>query len=61
MLSTVHSQLTAADAEEAQHGPSHERIDAEEAVFEVPGLEEEAVLADEALREDRALNNPRPQ
>jgi ACDE family multidrug resistance protein len=37
------------------------RIDAAEAVFEVPGLEEEAVIADEALREDRALNNPRPQ
>jgi ACDE family multidrug resistance protein len=61
VLSTVHSQLTAADAEEAQSGPSHERIDAEGAVFEVPGLEEEAVIADEALREDRALGNSRPQ
>ena len=59
VLSTVHSQLTAADAEETQPGPSHERIDAETAVFEVPGLEEEAILADEALREDRALDGPR--
>ena len=61
MLSTVHRALTAADAEEAQPGPSSERTDAEQAVFEVPGLEEEAVIADEALREDRALNHPRPQ
>jgi hypothetical protein len=61
VLSTVHAQLTAADAEEAQPGPSHERIDAEDAVFEVPGLEEEAILAEEALHEDRALNNPRSQ
>jgi hypothetical protein len=42
-------------------GPSHERADAEDAVFEVPGLDEESVFADEALREDRALNNPRPR
>jgi ACDE family multidrug resistance protein len=47
--------------DEAQPGPSHERLDAEEAVFEVPGLEEESVIADEALRDDRALNNPRQQ
>jgi predicted MFS family arabinose efflux permease len=61
VLSTVHSTLTAADAEEAQPGSSHERIDAEEAVFEVPGSPAEAVIAGEALREDRALNNPRPE
>ena len=61
VLSTVHGALAAADAEEAQSGPSHERIDAEEAVFEVPGLEEEAVIAEEALREDRALGSTRPQ
>lgn len=30
-------------------------------VFDVPGPEEESDIADEALREDRALNNPRPQ
>jgi MFS transporter, ACDE family, multidrug resistance protein len=59
VLSTVHSQLTAADAEEAQPGPSHERIDAEAAVFEIPGLEEEAIIAEEALREDRTLDGPR--
>jgi ACDE family multidrug resistance protein len=61
VLSTVHSALTAADAEEAQPGPSHERADAEEAVFEVPGAAEEAILAEEALREDRALDRPRSQ
>jgi ACDE family multidrug resistance protein len=61
VLSTVHSALTAADAEEAQPGPSRERADAEEAVFEIPGAEEEAVLAEEALREDRAFDRPRPQ
>jgi ACDE family multidrug resistance protein len=61
VLSTVHSALTAADAEEAQPGPSLERADAEEAVFEVPGAEEEAILAEEALREDRALDRPRSQ
>ncbi len=59
VLSTVHAALTAADAEEAQPGPSHERSDAEGAVFEVPGLEEEAVIADLALREDRARGNLR--
>jgi hypothetical protein len=52
VLSTVHRALTAADAEEAQPGPSHERIDVEDVVFEVPGSPEEAVIANEALRED---------
>jgi hypothetical protein len=47
VLSTVHSARTAADAEEA--------------VFEVPGSPGRAILGDEALREDRALNNPRSQ
>jgi hypothetical protein len=61
MLSTVHRALGAPDAEEVQRGASHERIDAEAAVFEVPGSLQEAVIADEALREGRALNNPRPQ
>jgi MFS family permease len=58
VLSTVHSALTAADADEAQAGPSHERADAEEAVFEVPGSPAEAILADEAVREDRARSSP---
>ena len=53
VLSTVHAALTAADAEEAQPGPSRERADAEEAVYEVPGSPEEAILAEEALRGDR--------
>lgn len=60
VLTTVHSALTAADAEEARPGPSHERIDAEEAAFEVPGSSEEAVIADQALREERARNKPEP-
>ena len=54
VLSTVHQALTDADAEEAQPGPSHERQDAEDAVWEVPGLPEEAILAEEAVLEDRA-------
>jgi ACDE family multidrug resistance protein len=60
VLSTVHAALTAADAEEAGPAPSPERADAEEAVFDVPGAPEEAILAEEALREDRALSSPRP-
>jgi predicted MFS family arabinose efflux permease len=59
VLSTVHRALTEADAEEAQPGPSHERVDAEQAVFDVPGLPSEAILAEEALIEDRARDNPR--
>ena len=58
VLSTVHKALTDADAEEAQPGPSHQRQDAETAVFETPGNPYEAILAEEALREDRTLNNP---
>ncbi len=59
VLSTVHQALTDADAEEAQPGPSHERQDAEDAVWEVPGLPEEAILAEEALLEDRARSGRR--
>jgi MFS transporter, ACDE family, multidrug resistance protein len=54
VLSTVHRALDEADAEEAQPGPSHQRQDAEAAVREVPGLPAEAILAEEALLEDRA-------
>ena len=54
VLSTVHSALAEADAEEGQAGPSRERADAEEAVCEVPGAPDEAILAEEALREDRS-------
>jgi ACDE family multidrug resistance protein len=53
VLSTVHAALTDADTEEMQAGPSHERQDAEVAVWNVPGLPEEAILAEEALLEDR--------
>jgi MFS transporter, ACDE family, multidrug resistance protein len=58
VLSTVHKALTDADADESRPGPSHQRQDAEAAVFETPGLPYEAILAEEALREDRALNSP---
>jgi MFS family permease len=53
VLSTVHRALEEADAEEAHPGPSHERTDAEQAVRDVPGLPDEAVLAEVALAEDR--------
>jgi len=53
VLSTVHRALTDADAEETQPGPSHQRQDAEAAVWEVPGSPTEAILAEEAFREDR--------
>ncbi|HEY3866862.1 MAG TPA: MFS transporter [Actinocrinis sp.] len=58
VLSTVHGALDAADAESEQPGASRERIDAEAAVRDVPGLPEQAVLAEEALAEDRALGRP---
>jgi MFS transporter, ACDE family, multidrug resistance protein len=60
VLSTVHSALTAADAEEAQPAPSAGRADAEEAVYEVPGSPAEAILAEEALREDRIITRRTP-
>jgi MFS family permease len=53
VLSTVHGALDAADRDEGQPGISHQRQDAEAAVRESPGLPEEAVLAEEALIEDR--------
>ncbi|MGJ0119564.1 MFS transporter [Williamsia sp. MIQD14] len=54
VLSTVHGALTDADIEE-QQTESHERADAESAVTEIPALEGEAVMAETALREDRAV------
>ena len=57
VLSTVHRALTDADADEQQPGPSHQRQDAEAAVFETPGLPSEAILAEEALHEDHILNS----
>jgi MFS family permease len=56
VLATVHRALTAADRDEAQPGHSHEREDAERAVFDAPGLPTEAILAEEALEEDRRRN-----
>jgi predicted MFS family arabinose efflux permease len=53
LLSTVHKALEDADADEEQPGPSQQRADAEEAVRTVPAVEEEAILAEEALLEDR--------
>jgi MFS family permease len=57
VLSTVHRPLVAADAEETHLGPSQERRDAGAAVFEVPGLPDESILAEEALLDDAALHN----
>jgi MFS family permease len=57
VLGTVHQALSEADREEAHVGTSHERMDAEQAVRDVPGLPEEAVLAEVALTEDRTLND----
>jgi MFS transporter, ACDE family, multidrug resistance protein len=45
VLSTVRDALDAADADEAQPGPSAERDDAIAAVRQVPGLPEEAITA----------------
>jgi ACDE family multidrug resistance protein len=60
VLSTVHGVLEAADSEEGHAGPSEQRHDAEAAVGQVPALEEEAILAEEAFVEDRSLNEGRP-
>jgi MFS transporter, ACDE family, multidrug resistance protein len=61
VLSTVHRALDEADADEARPGPSHERLDAEQAAQDVPGLPEEAILAEEALIEDQTLNDRLPR
>ncbi|HET6152114.1 MAG TPA: MFS transporter [Marmoricola sp.] len=60
VLSTVHGALADADAEALHPGPSRERHDAEQAVFDVPALEDEAVLAAGAVREDARLNHGDP-
>jgi ACDE family multidrug resistance protein len=60
VLSTVHGVLVAADSEAGHAGPSVQRHDAEAAVGQVPVVEEEAVLAEEALEGDRVLNQGRP-
>ncbi|MEZ5093129.1 MFS transporter [Nocardioides sp.] len=60
VLSTVHGSLVAADEEQLHAVPSPEREDAERAVFEVPALEDEAILAAEALHEDARLDRPGP-
>lgn len=57
VLSTVHGALVAADADE-ESAHSHERADAEEAVREVPALEDEAVLAESAYRDDQKFGRP---
>jgi ACDE family multidrug resistance protein len=53
LLSTVRRALDEADAGLATPGPSAQRAAAEEAVTEVPALEGEAVLAEDALRFER--------
>jgi ACDE family multidrug resistance protein len=49
LLSTVHHELDAADADEQQAGHSQERIDDEQAVGEIPALPAEAIMARSAL------------
>ena len=60
VLSTVHQALVEADHEETHPGPSQQRHDAEQAIHDVPAVEEEAILADEAIREDHILNDGQP-
>ncbi|MBV9660595.1 MAG: MFS transporter [Acidimicrobiales bacterium] len=60
VLSSVHRPLVAADTGQTQPGPSEERRDAEAAVFEVPGLPEESILAEDALLEDAVFNHGYP-
>ena len=57
VLSTVHRELDEADAKAVEPGRSPERQDAEQAVREMPGLPEESILAEEALIEDRRLDD----
>ncbi|GGF35219.1 MFS transporter [Williamsia phyllosphaerae] len=57
VLSTVHGALVAADADE-ESAHSHERVDAEDAVREIPAIEDEAVLAETALRDDEKFGRP---
>jgi predicted MFS family arabinose efflux permease len=52
VLSTVHSSLEAADRDEVAPGHSTQREAAEKAVAEIPGLPEEAIVAEEALNDD---------
>jgi predicted MFS family arabinose efflux permease len=58
LLSTVHRALTDADSEEVQPGLSHEREDALAAVRFVPGEPDEAILAAEALADERRWDPP---
>ena len=55
VLSTVRDALDAADADEAQPGPSAERDDAIAAVRQVPGLPEEAITAGADLTAEAGL------
>ncbi|MFM9377522.1 MFS transporter [Gordonia sp. VNK21] len=55
LLATLRSDLDAADAESRQ-AVSNERRDSEEAVREIPAVEEEAVLAEDALHGDREFS-----
>jgi ACDE family multidrug resistance protein len=57
LLQTVRADLARTDAAAAEPGPTPERTAAEEAVSEVPALEEEAVIAQEALAHDDARRN----
>ncbi|MGH6654466.1 MAG: MFS transporter [Actinocrinis sp.] len=53
VLSTVHGALADADAEAARPGPSRRRQDAQASARQVPALPSQAILAEEALRQER--------
>ncbi len=53
LATRVRTALDDADADEFATGPSHERADAERAAEQYPAVEEEVILAEEALVLDR--------
>jgi ACDE family multidrug resistance protein len=59
VVATLRTALDEADAGESEHGYSDVREAAEEAVTEIPGGPEEAILAGQAFRDDRAFGEQR--
>jgi predicted MFS family arabinose efflux permease len=59
VVATLRPALDEADAGESEHGHSEARHATEQAVTEVPGEPEEAILAGQAFREDRAFGEER--
>jgi MFS family permease len=59
VVATLRPALDEADAGETQHGHSEVRKATEEAVTEIPGESEEAILAGQAFREERIFGEDR--